>query len=303
MPARLWFAFKFLPLQYLRQRSRVRQSSGGCCDLLSNSYLCSICDSSFVRNSVICSVVICFQILTFAVSATACLLTFASQTGCDLLSNSYLCSICDSIVFVGATFNRVVICFQILTFAVSATAPRNSGISSSSLWFAFKFLPLQYLRQPNKHRRPIGTSCDLLSNSYLCSICDSNNRPATCRRKVVICFQILTFAVSATALFTSRPVFSLLWFAFKFLPLQYLRQLKHHKQLNKRSLEHKTRKEKMAAVKKLLFNKPEFFCFRTIPTADQAHKHHAAHDQRKVPYCRTACPWCKADLSFHTEEE
>lgn len=50
--------------------------------------------------------------------------------------------------------------------------------------------------------------------------------------------------------------------AFKFLPLQYLRQLKHHKQLDKKSLEYKKRKEKMAAVKKLLFNKPEFFLFQ-----------------------------------------
>ena len=42
------------------------------------------------------TVVICFQILTFAVSATAAAWFSASPSCCDLLSNSYLCSICDS---------------------------------------------------------------------------------------------------------------------------------------------------------------------------------------------------------------
>ena len=41
------------------------------CDLLSNSYLCSICYSVAVFVKVVADVVICFQILTFAVSATA----------------------------------------------------------------------------------------------------------------------------------------------------------------------------------------------------------------------------------------
>ena len=42
------------------------------------------------------TVVICFQILTFAVSATAEAGAAGAGVGCDLLSNSYLCSICDS---------------------------------------------------------------------------------------------------------------------------------------------------------------------------------------------------------------
>ena len=42
------------------------------------------------------TVVICFQILTFAVSATATTNELLQEISCDLLSNSYLCSICDS---------------------------------------------------------------------------------------------------------------------------------------------------------------------------------------------------------------
>ena len=221
----LWFAFKFLPLQYLRQRGR-----------------------NFGPH---CRVVICFQILTFAVSATAharmssraSTLWFAFKflplqylrqperqnrragAGCDLLSNSYLCSICDSLRILQDSLWVVVICFQILTFAVSATAFFSARSVSTLLWFAFKFLPLQYLRQPRAPGSPSSRSCDLLSNSYLCSICDSNRSANTGYFAVVICFQILTFAVSATASTLPRFCPFRLWFAFKFLPLQYLRQL------------------------------------------------------------------------------
>ena len=176
-------------------------------------------------------VVICFQILTFAVSATAVRLTWYSHKGlwfafkflplqylrqrspmaypsracCDLLSNSYLCSICDSGAAVAPRAGRVVICFQILTFAVSATALVIPVFKGCELWFAFKFLPLQYLRQPARYVVPVSSSCDLLSNSYLCSICDSFVRCHSLLHLVVICFQILTFAVSATASWVYIP--------------------------------------------------------------------------------------------------
>ena len=278
----MWFAFKFLPLQYLRQhtlRVFVRERvvicfqiltfavsatarflwvwRGGGCDLLSNSYLCSICDSQqrfFFWNT---EVVICFQILTFAVSATATCTIFISKGqlwfafkflplqylrqhpynrksnlfGCDLLSNSYLCSICDSIKVCSVLKWYVVICFQILTFAVSATASRIRGSNNPKLWFAFKFLPLQYLRQLCILIILLVVSCDLLSNSYLCSICDSACARRADKLQVVICFQILTFAVSATANMISQTISQGLWFAFKFLPLQYLRQLNPDKSL------------------------------------------------------------------------
>ena len=168
---------------------------------------------------------ICFQILTFAVSATASfqkgrgcsVLWFAFKflplqylrqlracpshrfSSCDLLSNSYLCSICDSPRPYLQIELHVVICFQILTFAVSATAGRLREGNAQVLWFAFKFLPLQYLRQPGLLCAYTSARCDLLSNSYLCSICDSFGASLKNVLNVVICFQILTFAVSATA--------------------------------------------------------------------------------------------------------
>ena len=64
---------------------------------------------------------ICFQILTFAVAATVISRKTLTCIGCDLLSNSYLCSSCDSKILSDVSVTEVVICFQILTFAVAAT--------------------------------------------------------------------------------------------------------------------------------------------------------------------------------------
>ena len=196
------------------------------CDLLSNSYLCSICDSSIQRSSQIVALWFAFKFLPLQYLRQRSTTRTPSASCCDLLSNSYLCSICDSPSCVVCACTTVVICFQILTFAVSATAKGIGVIVILPLWFAFKFLPLQYLRQRAARRAPRRARCDLLSNSYLCSICDSEQAKGRHRRGVVICFQILTFAVSATARACATYLYSVLWFAFKFLPLQYLRQPK-----------------------------------------------------------------------------
>ena len=117
-------------------------------------------------------VVICFQILTFAVAATVIKIMRKNLFSCDLLSNSYLCSSCDSSTLYNVVRYSVVICFQILTFAVAATVR----------WHVCEQL----------------ACCDLLSNSYLCSSCDSPTFVQRITLTVVICFQILTFAVAAT---------------------------------------------------------------------------------------------------------
>ena len=74
------------------------------CDLLSNSYLCSSCDS-YAANHL-------------------------QRSSCDLLSNSYLCSSCDSDLSCAESVRSVVICFQILTFAVAATVRMGRELST-----------------------------------------------------------------------------------------------------------------------------------------------------------------------------
>ena len=64
----------------------------------------------------------------------------------------------------------------------------------------------------------------MLENSYLCGI--SNNKlPIKILKKiVVICLKIRTFVVSATTTKCRVANYSLLWFAWKFVPLWYQQQ-------------------------------------------------------------------------------
>ena len=66
------------------------------------------------------------------------------------------------------------------------------------MWFAWKFVPLWYQQQLNDIKGVTKTCCDLLENSYLCGI--SNNQ---------------------LEVYQGR---SLLWFAWKFVPLWYQQQ-------------------------------------------------------------------------------
>ena len=143
-------------------------------------------------------VVICLKIRTFVVSATTRDRVGEFFSGCDLLENSYLCGISNNL--------------------------RSAVRVWLELWFAWKFVPLWYQQQPLTNQHLLTRSCDLLENSYLCGI--SNNLiPVICRILfVVICLKIRTFVVSATTISCKSFCNSLLWFAWKFVPLWYQQQ-------------------------------------------------------------------------------
>ena len=101
------------------------------------------------------------------------------------------------------------ICLKIRTFVVSATTAKRSQQILGLLWFAWKFVPLWYQQQPANIGRKKEICCDLLENSYLCGI--SNNR------SVEFYF------------------FTLLWFAWKFVPLWYQQQQQSAKESTKES--------------------------------------------------------------------
>ena len=115
---------------------------------------------------------ICFQIPIFALATTVQYELSVETSGCDLLSNSYLCVSNNSYPDLLDSFVVVVICFQIPIFALATTVISQIVFKS--------------------------VCCDLLSNSYLCV---SNNSvqvfPFLCLR-VVICFQIPIFALATT---------------------------------------------------------------------------------------------------------
>ncbi len=196
--ARLWFAWKFVPLWYQQQLLRLIN-----------------------RTSL---VVICLKICTFVVSATTLTLKWqvvvrlwfawkfvplwyqqqltdcrvTAVFCCDLLENLYLCGISNNSHTPKVHGKCVVICLKICTFVVSAT---TEPLSSSD-----------------------SVCCDLLENLYLCGISNNQLFYYSTLRYVVICLKICTFVVSATTLGQAIRRNCLLWFAWKFVPLWYQQQ-------------------------------------------------------------------------------
>ena len=194
----LWFAWKFVPLWYQQQLSK-----------LAIYWLL---------------VVICLKIRTFVVSATTKCNIYTTlnwlwfawkfvplwyqqqqystsldwSTGCDLLENSYLCGISNNLRDWLCNISLVVICLKIRTFVVSATTLKSS--------------------------LNLVSGCDLLENSYLCGISNNLCRCYQSIWRVVICLKIRTFVVSATTRTSSDILCDVLWFAWKFVPLWYQQQ-------------------------------------------------------------------------------
>ena len=140
----MWFAWKSVPLWYLKQPSR---------DLRIKFF-----------------VVICLKICTFVVSKTTLLH--------DIYGHSRLWFAWKSVPlwYLKQQFEtlksryRVVICLKICTFVVSKTTNFKSHSEDKQLWFAWKSVPLWYLKQRFRTKTNLFTCCDLLENLYLCGI-------------------------------------------------------------------------------------------------------------------------------------
>ena len=61
------------------------------------------------------------------------------------------------------------------------------------LWFAFKLVSLCSEKHPVDYSTALYSSCDLLSNLYLCAVRNIQQHPIHIVRIVVICFQICIF--------------------------------------------------------------------------------------------------------------
>ena len=81
---------------------------------------------------------------------------FTSMTipsiSCDLLEKLYLCGINNNTTYTITIACIVVICLKNCTFVVSTTTRFNVHCSASSLWFAWKIVPLWYQQQRLKYR-------------------------------------------------------------------------------------------------------------------------------------------------------
>ena len=170
---------------------------------------------------------------------------------CDLLENSYLCGISNNATFWQRERPLVVICLKIRTFVVSATTPHKYFSYGKTLWFAWKFVPLWYQQQRNFDTYLWnGVVICLKIRTFVVSA-TTVYRFCLCENRVVICLKIRTFVVSATTASGLHSAFircdllensylcgisnnelntdgetSVLWFAWKFVPLWYQQQRK-----------------------------------------------------------------------------
>ena len=138
---------------------------------------------------------------------------------CDLLKNSYLCLLNNTVGINPQLAVYVVICWKIRIFAYWTTPLANEWSGLPLLWFAEKFVSLLIEQHPSVVLATRTTRCDLLKNSYLCLLnntsCCGNCRAGT----VVICWKIRIFAYWTTPCRRSYHWERQLWFAEKFVSL------------------------------------------------------------------------------------
>ena len=168
VPEKLWFAEKFVSLlieQHPVYEAELRIES---CDLLKNSYLCLLNNTSGRTGTSMRVVVICWKIRIFAYwttplrrcSASSLKLWFAEKFVSLLIEQHLRLEMLARI--------RVVICWKIRIFAYWTTPNCDRQRHGQGLWFAEKFVSLLIEQHPIRSRMILKISCDLLKNSYLC---------------------------------------------------------------------------------------------------------------------------------------
>ena len=111
------------------------------------------------------------------------------------------------------------ICWKIRIFAYWTTPKTPCSWASKVLWFAEKFVSLlieQHLVSIKVRRN---TSCDLLKNSYLCLLNNTQAQRKGDMEAVVICWKIRIFAYWTTPRPRRMRRSEKLWFAEKFVSL------------------------------------------------------------------------------------
>ena len=163
------------------------------CDLLKNSYLCLLNNTSRSARRYGSLVVICWKIRIFAYWTTPFNCTPQCVYRCDLLKNSYLCLLNNTSNHESDGQRKVVICWKIRIFAYWTTPWPTRWPTSRRLWFAEKFVSLLI-----EQHRPCRWR-------WWCS--------------VVICWKIRIFAYWTTPRNVPQVWKILLWFAEKFVSL------------------------------------------------------------------------------------
>ena len=123
---------------------------------------------------------------------------------CDLLLNLYLWNIKHIARNPLRRTSQLWFAFKFVPLEYQTHHMWIKGDSIHMLWFAFKFVPLEYQTHRLSVKSAVCSCCDLLLNLYLWNIKHIYWHRSYC--------------------------FNMLWFAFKFVPLEYQT---HHNQQNK----------------------------------------------------------------------
>ena len=146
-------------------------------------------------------------------------ITSTISSGCDLLKNSYLCLLNNTILCELNDMGKVVICWKIRIFAYWTTPTTYELYVDETLWFAEKFVSLLIEQHPSQPFSASSSGCDLLKNSYLCLLNNTVDGESTNYRTVVICWKIRIFAYWTTPYIIKKERRKKLWFAEKFVSL------------------------------------------------------------------------------------
>ena len=168
--------------------------------MLKNSYLCLLNNTDTFPYPSASGVVICWKIRIFAYWTTPIFASSHIRYGlwfaekfvsllieqhpllyaraalfrCDLLKNSYLCLLNNTHRMITPFLSIVVICWKIRIFAYWTTPLETDIRIKLKLWFAEKFVSLLIEQHLPESREPRFFCCDLLKNSYLCLLNNTN---------------------------------------------------------------------------------------------------------------------------------
>ena len=190
----LWFAEKFVSLLIEQHLSWPIVFECRSCDLLKNSYLCLLNNTFWQRYVIgdelwfaekfvsllieqhhVGKILYVELELWFAEKFVSLLIEQHRAHGrdvrlrrCDLLKNSYLCLLNNTLEGLPAVTLGVVICWKIRIFAYWTTPCQFYIVIAYVLWFAEKFVSLLIEQHQSRPYLRWGSCCDLLKNSYLC---------------------------------------------------------------------------------------------------------------------------------------
>ena len=170
---KLWFAWKIVLLQYRKQQQFHRLFRISVVICLKNRTFAVSQTTEWICFRIPIALWFAWKIVLLQYRKQPIFPTLSFASCCDLLEKSYFCSIANNRSSISPNERRVVICLKNRTFAVSQTTVHDRCTHSSTLWFAWKIVLLQYRKQRSSSTGARQGRCDLLEKSYFCSIANN----------------------------------------------------------------------------------------------------------------------------------